>query len=230
MQESARLFHAVVRRIDYVGRRYAVVQAQCSPDFIHGPGQFTKVSFVDEEGNFDRYYSIASARRADGHFELCLILDDPRIRQHLLGWSVGTEFTCSTPGGRFYVPPRERPIVCVAGGSGITPLKAIAEDRLQNGSQAPTILLYGCKSDDEVPFWPELHQLSQQHPNFEIRIFADEIIHGLATRGRPLDHLYKFVRQDADYLLCGPPALMEAATSFLTAAGVVRDMIHQDRF
>ena len=119
MKDTAREFRAAIVRIEYVGRRYAIIEAQASPDFVHSPGQFTKVAFTDPEGTFERYYSIASASHGDGRFELCLILDDQRTRQLVAGWTPGSTFICSEPAGRFTIPPKQSPVVCIAGGSGI---------------------------------------------------------------------------------------------------------------
>jgi ferredoxin-NADP reductase len=219
-----------VRRIEYVGRRYAIIEAQGSPDFIYSPGQFTKVIFEDNEGSFERYYSIATAPRGDGSFELCLILDDQRTRNLVAGWTPGSSFRCSAPSGRFAIPPKDRPVVGVAGGSGITPLKAIIEDRLQHKASAPTALLYGCQSDSEIPFYEDLTELANEHASFKLQIFADHITMGRALPGRPLDQLDRFIIANADYLLCGPPAFMEAARALLIQRGVASDAIHQDRY
>jgi ferredoxin-NADP reductase len=230
VKDTAREFRASVRRIKYVGRRYAIVEALVSPEFIHSPGQFTKVIFEDNEGTFERYYSIASAPRGNGSFELCLILDDQRTRQLVTGWALGSTFRCSAPGGRFTIPHKDRPVVGIAGGSGITPLKAIIEDRLQHGVTAPTVLLYGCQNDVEIPFYEDLKELASEHPSFHLQIFADQISLGRALAGRPLDQLDRYIIPNADYLLCGPPAFMEAARELLVQRGVAPDAIHQDRY
>lgn len=230
MKDAAREFRASVRRIEYVGRRYAIVEALVSPDFIHSPGQYTKVVFEDNEGTFERYYSIASAPRGDGSFELCLILDDQRTRQLVAGWATGSTFRCSAPAGRFAIPHKQRPVVCIAGGSGITPLKAIIEDRLQHGATTATVLLYGCQTDAEIPFYEALKELADEHPAFHLQIFADQISMGRALPGRPLDQLDRFIIENADYLLCGPPAFMEAARGLLLQRGVAPEAIHQDRY
>ncbi len=230
MKETAREFRASVRRIEYVGRRYAIIEAQCTPDFIHSPGQFTKVIFEDREGSFERYYSIASAPRGDGSFELCLILDDLRTRQIVEAWTQGSSFRCAVPSGRFFIPPKERPVVGIAGGSGITPLKAIVEDRLSQGVTVSTLLLYGCQSDAEIPFFEALQELVTNHPAFQLQIFADQVSQGRALPGRPLDQLDPYMITGAEYLLCGPPAFMEAARKLLIERGVAADTIHQDRY
>jgi len=230
VKDTAREFRAAIERIDYVGRRYAIIEAQASPDFVHSPGQFTKVAFTDHEGTFERYYSIASASRGDGRFELCLILDDQRTRQLVEAWTPGSSLVCSAPAGRFTIPSLQQPVVFIAGGSGITPLKAIAEDRLQRGATPPTVLLYGCQNDAEIPFYDELKALAQKHAEFNLQIFADVTSQGRALSGRPLDQLERYIFADAEYLLCGPPPLMDAARRLLTELGVAPEAIHQDRY
>ncbi|WP_141735338.1 ferredoxin--NADP reductase [Oligoflexus tunisiensis] len=230
MKTKGREFRASVRRIEYVGRRYAIIEAQGTPDFNHSPGQFIKIAFVDKQGTFERYYSIASAPRNDHSFELCIILDDERTRDLVTAWAPGSTLICSAPSGRFTNPPKDQPVVCVAGGSGITPLKAIIEDRLEHGPSAATVLLYGCQSDTEIPFFEALQSLGREHPSFQLQIFADNISMGQALAGRPLDQLEHFILPDAHYLLCGPPGFMEAARRLLVERGVRADAIHQDRY
>lgn len=230
MKETAREFRASIGRIELVGRRYAIIEALVSPEFIHKPGQFTKVIFEDQDGTFERYYSIASAPRGDGSFELCLILDDERTRTIVDAWSPGSTFRCTAPAGRFPIPSKDQPIVGIAGGSGITPLKAIIEDRLQHEGTAHTALLYGCQMDTEIPFYDDLQDLARRYPAFQLQIYADQITQGRALPGRPLDHLDRFIFAKADYLLCGPPAFMEAARGLLLERGVASDAIHKDRY
>jgi ferredoxin-NADP reductase len=221
---------AVVRAIQYVGRRYVVIEAVASEDMAHDPGQFTKVTFEDHEGTYGRFYSIASSTRPDRSFELCIILDDQRLRDLLANWQIGTSFHCSRPGGKFHVPAHDRNVVCVAGGSGVTPLRAIIEDRIKNHATAQTVLLYGCKCDDEIPFYESLEILSRRSSRLNLQFFAEESPLRRAPSGRPLDHLQTFILKDADYLLCGPPAFMEAAQRILTESGIAKDVIHRDRF
>jgi ferredoxin-NADP reductase len=198
-------YRATVRQIQYIGRRYAVIEAFTSENFSYAPQQ-------------------------DGRFELCVILDDERIRKVLSSWSEGSTFICSAPGGRFPVPSHERSVVCIAGGSGITPLRAIIEDRVNKGSTASTILLYGCQSDDEIPFYHSLESLSRINQGLSLKFYADEVPLGRALPGRPLNFISNHLIKDADYLLCGPPGFMEAARRILEESGVPKDAIHQDRF
>ncbi len=230
MSQTPKEYRAQVRLIHFVGRRYAVVTAKTTEDFVYHPGQFTKVSFEDSEGSFDRYYSIATACQGNGQFELCIILDDERTRTLLAGWSTSSSFRCSSPGGRFPVPDYSRSVVCVAGGSGITPLRAIIEDRVHHHSSGQTVLLYGCQRDDEIPFYESLQALNPIDHRLSLLIYADEIPLGRALLGRPLDYFSKHLIADADYLLCGPPGFMEAARRILDEAGIPKEAIHQDRF
>ncbi|MCX6130580.1 MAG: FAD-dependent oxidoreductase, partial [Proteobacteria bacterium] len=154
MSSQAQEHCATVQDIAHVGRRYVIIRARADHQFSHAPGQFTKITFTDSAGSFSRFYSLASAPRGDASFELCLILDDIRLRQIVETWDIGSEFSCSSPAGRFFVPATDVPVVAIAGGSGITPLKSIIESRVLGIlPSAPSTLLYGCKRDDEIPFY-----------------------------------------------------------------------------
>jgi ferredoxin-NADP reductase len=224
------LLGAEVLDVEAVGHRYAVIRARSTGKFLHKPGQFTKVIFEDADGIFERFYSIASMPKLDSSFELCVILDDPRLRSLVDSWRHGVSFRISPPGGRFHIPEHDRPIVCIAGGTGITPLRAIIEARLHAVAKAPTVLLYGCQSDAEIPFYHELKSLAEQDKQFTLRLFADQVSAARAEQGRPHEHLSRYILADAEYLLCGPPVFMQAATTILQQQGVAETAIHKDRY
>ncbi len=219
-----------IEGLQTIGTRYVVITLRALADFKYHAGQFTQVVFDDELGDFRKYYSIASAPRINGRFDLCLLLDDTRLRQWVMRQTLGRKLFVTPPSGRFYVPPLEQPVTMVAGGSGVTPLRAILESRAATSLAAPTHLLYGCKTDEEIPFYESLQALHSINPKMHVHFFADDVALGRARLGRPLDALSEFVTSSDDYLLCGPPAFMSGAQKILQDAGVAPERIHQDRF
>lgn len=225
-----KLITVSIEGLQIVGSRYIILSLKALAPFNYQAGQFTQVVFEDQLGSFRKYYSIASAPRADGRFDLCLQLDDTRLRSWAMEQTLGRTLSVAAPSGRFFLPPPEQPVVMIAGGSGVTPLRAILEARAQQREAAPSTLLYGCKTDQEIPFYDSLQALQVTSPKIHVHFFADDIALGRARLGRPLDALPEFVKAGDTYLLCGPPAFMSGAQKILQDSGVNPEKIHQDRF
>lgn len=231
--KTEELYLATIEGLLAVGQRYVTLILRAPPEAPpHAPGQYTQLEFADELGTFRKFYSIASAARVDRCFDLCLLLDDPRLKQWVQRQTLGSVVHFARPQGRFFVPPLERRVLMLAGGSGVTPLRAILEARLLQGmDSAPAVLLFGCQNDLEIPFYEQLLALEARFgERVRVRIFAEEVRAARASHGRPLAVLQQHIAAQQEYLLCGPPAFMHAAQRALEEAGIAAQHIHQDRF
>lgn len=126
-------------------------------------GQFLTVHVPTPEGPVRRAYS------------LCTVPSDPRgpaiaIKRvpggkasgHLVEHArVGMRLEVRGPSGQFTLPPRRSPaprvVALVGGGSGITPLIALAEEALAQGDRV--VLLYGNRALEDVIFGARLEAL-----------------------------------------------------------------------
>jgi ferredoxin-NADP reductase len=225
-------------QFERLGDRYAVLQIKPnSNSWKHNPGQYTEIGFSEGEKPLNKIYSIASAVRDDGVLDFCIQLNDVDLLEASKTWVLAkTEFKLAPAAGNFHVPPYQRPVVLLAGGSGITPLKAILEDRVYNGGKdlAQTVLLFGCSDDEEIPFHEELRRLAASRPaQVIVRFFAEKKIakdDKRAEAGRPMAVLDTYVSPDSDYLMCGPPPFLNATRAHLIQAGIPAEQIHQDRY
>lgn len=82
-------------------------------------------------------------------------------------WKTGTVLTCSEPAGTFYYEALRdaRHVVCLAGGSGITPFRSILLDGLHHVPDLRFTLLYGATGPEELIFGAELAKLQQDYPD-----------------------------------------------------------------
>ncbi|GAA1954023.1 phenylacetate-CoA oxygenase/reductase subunit PaaK [Nocardioides panacihumi] len=127
--------------------------------------------------------------------------------------------------------------LCIAAGSGITPMLSIATTVLAQGSDVT--LLYGNRTTNTVMFAEELADLKNLHgPSFDL-------VHVLSREPRDVE-LFSG-RLDADRLrtiltllvpleqvdhvwLCGPLAMIEDARAVLTDLGVAPERVHFELF
>jgi ferredoxin-NADP reductase len=125
-------------------------------------------------------------------------------------------------------PGRRHRCLLIAGGVGITPIRALYETL--PGAGADVVLLYRAMRNEDLVFWPELQAIAR-HRGFGLY----PVVGGHEVRGRnPLDAgaLLELVPDTArrHVYLCGPPGLVESTTKQLKDAGVARRRIHVEAF
>lgn len=120
-------------------------------------------------------------------------------------------------------------MLLIAGGIGITPLRALLETiPVVRGDLT---LIYRASHDHDIVFRREIERLAQRRGAkvwFIIGRRAD--LGGDPLTGRALAaHIPGLAYHDV-YLLCGPPGLAAAVTRALRSVGVRRRQIHRESF
>ncbi|WP_265445241.1 1,2-phenylacetyl-CoA epoxidase subunit PaaE [Flexivirga meconopsidis] len=143
------------------------------------------------------------------------------------------------PSGSFYADP-EQPArhLCIAAGSGITPMLSIASSVIGH-PDARVTMLYGNRSSGTVMFAEELADLKNAHHQ------RFDLIHVLSREPRDVDLfsgrlegdrlrtiLRELVPLDAvDHVwLCGPLEMLEESREILGELGVSKERIHYELF
>jgi len=139
----------------------------------------------------------------------------------------GTRVVAEGPFGVFTAARRRRnQVLLIAGGIGITPVRALLEE-MPGGS----VVLYRALTDDDLVLRDELDSVAQERDARVHYVVGDHA----APDGHLLlspEHLEELVPDlsDRDVYLCGPPAMVEAVRSGLRRAGVCRRRIRVERF
>jgi predicted ferric reductase len=125
-------------------------------------------------------------------------------------------------------PGRRPRSLLIAGGTGITPIRALYETLPGMGSDV--ILLYRASRPQDLVFWQELEAIAH-HRGFGLY----PVVGSRAGHDRdPLDarSLLRLVPDTArrEVYLCGPPGLVDSTTRQLRRAGVRRSRIHVEAF
>lgn len=205
----------------------------------HRAGQHVDVRLTDEDGyQAQRSYSIASAPE-DEHLVLTVErLDDgevsPYLADELRG---GDELELRGPIGGYFVWEADPggPVLLIAGGSGVVPLRAMLRHRQASGSAVPVRMLYSARSLDEVIYREELMHLSDRD-GVDVRFtLTREQPAGWSGYGRRLDVALlaevSWPAQDEPLVyVCGPTGFVETAAAGLVGLGHAPGRIRTERF
>jgi predicted ferric reductase len=143
------------------------------------------------------------------------------------GIPVGTRVLAEGPFGVFTDATRRREkALLIAGGIGITPVRALMQD-----TRGDVVVLYRALSDDDLVFRSELDELARSRGLELHYVVGDHAAPGGERLLSPA-HLQELVPDIAerDVYVCGPPAMIEIAGRHVRAAGVRRRHIHTERF
>lgn len=151
------------------------------------------------------------------------------------GDRVGTPLTLRGPLGRFRLRQGDGPIVCVAGGSGLAPIKCLLEKALSEQCTRPVTLLYGGREQRDLYGSAVIADLATRWPapfDYVPVLSAEpEQSDWAGERGLVADKLLGLPELARSQLyLCGPPPMVDAADAMARRADVPADAVFADRF
>jgi len=200
--------------------------------FVFSAGQFASVTFA---GLPPRDYSMANRPGAELlEFHVRRMPGGVSSQFVTSSLQVGAEVAVSGPYGTSYLRQSHRgPIIAIAGGSGLAPVKSIVEQALELRLPQPIHLYFGAREERDLYLLEHFQALAQSHANLNFTaVLSEPACH--TTRRTGLVH--RIVAEDlADFDGCkayiaGPPPMVEAATAMLAECGMRRIDIHADAF
>ena len=202
-------------------------------------GQYLAVSLSIGDVKVSRPYSISSSPREalQGRYMLSIKrTEGGLVSQYALDhWQVGTKLVASAPLGVFtYEPLRDaKRIVGIAGGSGITPFRALAKAIADGDEDAELTLLYGSRSLGDALFYDELRALAASCPRFTlVNVLSDVPAEGAEQGFITAELIKKYAPKEGDYSLfiCGPQAMYEFVDKEVETLGLRNKFIRHELF
>jgi len=202
----------------------------------HLAGQHYELRLTSSTGyQAARPYSAASAADADGLLDIT-IANVPRgeVSPYLDGLlAVGDQVEIRGPFGNFFVwtPKLTQPVLLVAGGSGVAPMRSILQAHRAARSKSPMQLLYSTRSYDEIPYKSELLDM----PNVLVTLTGNDVPDdwdGATGRidAELVSQALAHMAADVMCYVCGMTRFVEAAADLLIACGVPAARIKTERF
>ncbi len=209
--------------------------------FEYRAGQFADYTLIDppESANESdtRGFTLASAP-FEPYLTAATRLRDSGFKRALAGMPMGTEVLLDAPYGSFTLPhDTTRPVVFLAGGIGITPVRSIVLQAAHDHAGHNITAFYSNRRPEDAAFLDELTAISEIEDGFTSiatmtapetsrKQWSGETGHiDTAMLSRHLDDLTAPV-----YYLCGPATMVKALREVLTSAGVDDDDIRTEEF
>ena len=138
-------------------------------------GQFITCYWPDEPG-YKRAYSLSSCALDRGFYEFT-VRRDGKMGTRLVDWiKPNQRLMVLPPAGKFlpvYEPSKH--LICIAGGSGVTPFRAFAREATRRKLETKITVLYSVRTTNDIIFKDEFHQLAQDNANFNFYVTCTRI-------------------------------------------------------
>jgi len=195
-------------------------------------GQYARLTFPDAP---TRDYSMASEPgERELEFHIRQVPGGAATQRIHALLKLGDPVLVEGPFGSSYLREQHAgPILCVAGGSDLAPIKGIVEAAIAHGMKQPIHVYFGARSDPDLYLVDHFEGLAQQHPNLTFTPVLSDAPFGSRWRtGFVTDAIAKDL-QDFDgwkAYVAGPPPMVEAAMQIVTERGLRPEDLHADVF
>ncbi|WP_420174704.1 benzoate 1,2-dioxygenase electron transfer component BenC [Luteococcus sp. OSA5] len=205
-------------------------------ELVFLPGQYVNISVPGTDQK--RSYSFSNAPGEPTLTFLMRITPGGVMSTYLTERAkVGDQLEMDGPHGSFFLRETERPLLLVAGGTGLAPVLSIMRQLRAQGDTRPTHLVYGVSTDADVVALDQIEEVAAELGDFSwdfcvSRPEASEI------EGREVKSGYVMGLIEPEHLhdgevaiyLCGPPPMVEAVRQDLAERKVEPDGFYFEKF
>jgi ferredoxin-NADP reductase/predicted pyridoxine 5'-phosphate oxidase superfamily flavin-nucleotide-binding protein len=187
------------------------------------PGSHLRVPVRLPTGEWvDRHYSIASNPARRDAFEIAVLREEEGLGGSAAvhdSYQIATTLRIDLPGNHFPLHDDQRPAVLIAGGIGITPIKAMAQALAQRGNDFH--LHYAGRSRAEMAYRDRLEREFGKRLNIYSAADGERL---------DIDAVVRAAAADAVFYVCGPERLVSAVLRSAKAYGIEVDRIRLELF
>ncbi len=184
-----------------------------------------------------RAYSLSSAPSQHNtiEIEVRLVPDGictTYVHQHL---KEGDAMTVNGPYGDFKLSDTQAPIICIAGGSGMAPIKSILSHMKEQSIERKAMYFFGARTQRDLFLLDEMKQLENELFDFSFvpALSEPEAADNWAGETGLITDVVDRYTQDASQMeayLCGSSFMIDACIAVLTKNGMPEANIFYDKF
>lgn len=144
----------------------------------------------------------------------------------------GDAMSLAGPLGSFYLREIKRPLLLLAGGTGLAPFTAMLEKIADEGSTHPLHLIYGVTHDADLVEMDKLEAFAARIPNFTFTACVANADSPYPHKGYVTQHIepQHLNEGEVDIYLCGPPPMVEAVSNFIRERGIQPANFYYEKF
>jgi benzoate/toluate 1,2-dioxygenase reductase subunit len=194
-------------------------------------GQYVNVEVPGTE--LSRSYSFSSPPGAKRVSFVVRNVPQGRMSTYLCEHAAdGQRVAFTGPYGAFYLREPSRPLLFLAGGTGIAPFLSMLDVLASKGSSQPVRMVYGVTNDFDLVALEQLESARNRLPEFDYRTCVADPASAHPLKGYVTGHVDDAWLNggDVDVYLCGPAAMVDAVRTWLTQIGVTPASFHYEKF
>lgn len=196
-------------------------------NFHFKAGQYLQIELLampyKGPGSNSRVFSIASSP-GDTEIQIAFRRSGSGFKRSIASMPLGSEVNIQGPYGYLTLEKElGYPLVCVAGGIGITPCLSMIRFAREAKLNTPITLLYANHNRQSTAYMSELGAISDQNKWLKLNY-----VFGLIQR----DSVHKITKRTHNnrWLVTGPPAMVEHVRNLLSLEGVDEHRVYYEEF
>jgi benzoate/toluate 1,2-dioxygenase reductase component len=224
-------YRARLRSVDRLSETTIAFSLDRVDAFTFLPGQYVNVLVPSTDQR--RSYSFSSPPGAETLSFLVRNIPPGVMSTYLRERAVpGTPVEFNGPAGSFYLRDIKRPLLLLAGGTGLAPFLSMLEKIAKTGSPHPIHLVYGVSKDVDLVGVERLEQLTAKIPGFTFLTCASARDSAHPRKGYVMAHIEPrhLNGGDVDVYVCGPPPMVGGVRAWLGEQSVAPASFYYEKF
>ena len=195
------------------------------------PGQYVNIAVPGTDQT--RSYSFSNSPQDDLLTFLVKLTPGGAMSEYLTQRaSVGDSISFTGPNGSFFLRENDRPVLLLAGGTGLAPVLSMLRTLRDGSSRRKAHLIYGVSTDEDLVALDEIEEIAATLSGFSWDFCVSDPQSTAQHKGyvasliKPA-HLYD---GDVAVYLCGPPPMVESVRTHVTKAGIEPTGFYYEKF
>ena len=194
-------------------------------------GQYVEITTTQDGARISRIFSISSPRKLFTTKRIIELTIRKQENGRITPWiyetfKKGHIITLSQAQGDFTIASHTKPLLFIAGGSGITPFRSMLADYAQSHYLSDVKLMYYARNNDHL-FSQELQKLQNEHSKINISLINTKDS-GHINSAHLNQHCDDFANREI--FICGPDGMIQTSEELLLSNGIDQEKIHHEHF